>query len=157
MGSSLFAFARRALAPASTAALALAVPLLVNVACSGFPLGRGGDGGADGASPATDAGANRDAPNTLGLYCGRDPVSGVELCLGVATCPNNLVDQDAFPECGFRFEGDKYDFVCLCDNELCPVGPVTRCTDITALMERQSAQSVCAQRGEGRCVPARLR
>lgn len=125
--------------------------------CSGFPRA-GSDAG------ASDAGSKSDAATSLspeaggavqGLNCGKDPQTGVQLCLGVSPCPTSQVDPDLFPACGFRIEGSKYDLVCLCDNQLCPIGPVTRCADIGSLLSSQSVLSICAQANDGRCVPAR--
>jgi hypothetical protein len=136
-------------------ALALLVPFLF-LGCSGLPRVNGDAGATDGGAKSDAAAAvSGDGGSVKGLNCGKDPATGVTLCLGVSTCPTSQVDPDVFPACGFRVDGAKYDLVCLCDNQLCPVGPVVRCADIGTLLASQSVISVCNQANDGRCVPAR--
>jgi len=105
---------------------------------------------AAGAVGVAGAGSSGGASAT-GTHCGVDPSSGVALCLGISSCPNQRVDPDQFPDCGYRIAGRSIDLECLCGDSLCPMGKAASCLDAQALLSEQSAQAVCAGIAEGRC------
>lgn len=128
--------------------------------CMVSPLG--GSSAKRDAGASTDAGISDaaaaltpDAATLQGGYCGKDPQSGVELCLAVSACPDLVIDSAQFPECGYRVRGQAYDLVCLCQDYLCPIGLPQTCKDVESLLREQSVISVCGQINEGRCVPAK--
>jgi hypothetical protein len=125
----------------------VALFLVALAACLPSSQGAGADAGSS-ASNAADAG---DAGN-LGTNC---YVShGVTLCLGLISCPKVIVDQDKFPNCGFRIRGEIADLQCDCQGEeLCPIGTPTSCSQAAQMLEAQSALTVCSQGLEGRCSP----
>jgi hypothetical protein len=117
---------------------------------NGLGLGNNGDadaGAADGSASATlpDAGL-------VGGGCAQEPKSGAQLCSAISTCPNVVVDTQAFPSCGFRIHGDAAELVCGCGTAICPMGVFTTCAEATALLTQQTEQSVCVQVADGRCT-----
>jgi hypothetical protein len=111
------------------------------------PTGQGGADGGTTAATTVDAG---DAGN-LGTNCYLS--HGVTLCLGLLSCPKVIVDQDKFPNCGFRFRGEIADLQCDCQGEeLCPIGTPTSCAQAAQMLEAQSSLTVCSQGLEGRCA-----
>ncbi len=115
-----------------------------------------GDGGVT--STATDAGAvmfQEAGVDAGGTGCGRDPASGITLCIGLNACPGLTVDQGVFGGCGFRMGGSSpYDLECLCaGGVLCPIGAPTSCTTAAQLLDQeQSALVVCQQASMGGCL-----
>jgi hypothetical protein len=136
--------------------------LVVLGGCVVSPLGGGGGGNAarKDAGTSTDAGEAgttppaRDAGGLLGALCGKDAQSGTELCLAISACPDDVIDPDLYPECGYQIRGNTYLMLCLCQGFLCPIGVPQKCSDIAELLQSQSVLSVCAQINEGRCVRA---
>jgi hypothetical protein len=110
------------------------------------------DAGAQSDGSAGPDVASPDSGKLRGAFCGRDPQTGVELCLAVSTCPDVVVDRDLFPECGYRLKDNAFDLVCLCQGYLCPVGVPQTCEDIPKLFSEQSVLTICAQINEGRCT-----
>lgn len=133
----------RALAPL----LAWLLPL---GACLKVPAPEASDAGVAGAAgAASDSGA----ATVEGTDCGQDPYTGTVLCLGVTACPDLVVDQSAFPGCGFRPTGGSvFDLECACWGSLCPIGVAGSCAQARALLVQQTQSLVCAQVSEGRCV-----
>jgi hypothetical protein len=123
------------------------------------PLGGGSSqkdaGVSDAGSVVNKTDAQDDSPGLQSALCGKDPQTGVELCLAISTCPDEVIDPDLFPGCGYKVKGQSYDLVCLCNGlYLCPVGVPQTCLDIPKLFSEQTVFSICAQVNEGRCVQA---
>jgi hypothetical protein len=114
-------------------------------------------GASDAANGGADAGGGSSSGGgaTSGTNCATDPASGVTLCEGIAQCPGLLVDQGAFPGCGFRMNAaSAYDLECDCGGLLCPVGAATSCNDAVQLLDQaQSSLAVCEQANSGTCMP----
>lgn len=88
----------------------------------------------------------------MGVACGRDMVTGQQLCSGVSKCPGLFIDPDAFPGCGFV--PGSMTIACLCNEEvLCPMGMPTSCDDVRKLLESSNQQLVCSQASEPICKP----
>ncbi len=116
-----------------------------------------------GTDPSTGSGASA-VPASLGAgattaaaaggtNCVQDPTTHATLCEQMSACPGVDVDQGAFPNCGFRVgSAAPLDLECVCDTSLCPVGVPTTCAQAQALLQGQSALTVCEQLAEGRCV-----
>lgn len=131
----------------------LAFAALGLVACVNIPGIYDPDAGS-GASAARDAGAAHDAPSgPTGSGCTGDLGGGLILCTGTSECSGVAVDHDKHPNCGFRVRGTALDIECICDNQLCPLGLPTTCTQATDMLETQTEAQVCQQINEGRCVP----
>lgn len=123
----------------------------------------GGSGHPADAGAGSDAGARSDAGGgssgghgaTSGTGCATDPTSGVTLCEAIAQCPGLVVDQGAFPGCGFRMQAaSTYDLECACGDVLCPIGAATSCADAAQLLDQaQSSLSVCQEASSGTCMP----
>jgi hypothetical protein len=128
----------------------LVVSLSLAFLCSGcLQIGTGsGNGGGGGSTPSTPSDAGADAMK--GVACGRDKVTGVELCAGVSGCPGLLVDPEAFPGCGFK--PGTLDLQCLCGDELCPMGSVAKtCAEAQYQLAEGNAAITCSQLGSGVC------
>jgi hypothetical protein len=110
----------------------------------------GGTSTAGSAGSATDSDASALA---TGTNCGVDPSSGISLCLGISTCPDEPVDPDQLPSCGYRISGATIDLECLCGDSLCPLGSAASCLDAKALLADQSMLGVCARVADGVCTP----
>lgn len=97
----------------------------------------------------------KDAPYdaATGVACGRDPATHVELCSGISSCPNLLVDPDALFGCGFLPTG--MELACLCDDRLCTLGKPKSCMEAKAMIESTNVLDVCAQVAEGTCKLAK--
>jgi len=128
------------------------IVLLVSLSLSScLQVGKASDSGSS-ADEGSSAGSNSvSSVSTTGTNCGVDPSTGVTLCLGISSCPSARVDPDQFPDCGYRIAGSAIDLECLCGDSLCPMGSAASCLDAKALLAEQSAQTVCAGVGEGRC------
>lgn len=132
---------------AAAAVLALALP-----ACVQLPGLSDGDAGASSASG--DAGATTDAgPAVTGTGCTQDLGGGAVLCTETSECKGLTVDHDKFPNCGFRIHGTAIVIECVCDNQLCPLGVPTNCTQAKDMLDTQNEAQVCGQINEGRCAP----
>lgn len=118
--------------------------LLGLAGCLGANLGSNGSGGVGGGT-SSDAGAAE------GVSCGADPNTGATLCLGISLCPKLLVDQAAFPACGFRVRSNALDVECSCAGELCPLGAAASCAELEKLLAQQTEGTVCAQISAGTC------
>jgi hypothetical protein len=130
--------------------ISFALPAL---GCLQISTGTGaGTGTASGT--AADGGAADDS-GPIGSGCVEDPQSQVILCQQIDICPNLVVDPGAYPDCGFRLHGaSAFDLECVCaGSELCSMGAATTCEEAKQLLDGQSSLLVCAQEGEGRCVP----
>lgn len=134
----------------STLPIASALFALWPAACVDISAGKGGEA-AELQSDTTDGGL--EGGYVLeGAGCGTDGITGVTLCLAVSTCPEQVIDKDLWPGCGYRLGPAGFDMQCVCDDELCPIGTPLTCEHIAALLESQSQIGVCASRAEGRCV-----
>jgi hypothetical protein len=118
-------------------------------ACVDLTAGQGGGNAT--ADPTSDGGL--EGGLTLqGAGCGTDGITGVTLCLAVNICPNDIIDSDLWPGCGFRLTPAGFDMQCICDDEVCPIGTPLTCDQIAPLLDAQSQIAVCASAAEGRCV-----
>jgi hypothetical protein len=127
--------------------------LSILASCMQFGTGTGTRSGSDaGASvPLTHMASTEGG--LRGTSCFQVPGTETALCEQLDACPGLAVDPGAFPDCGFRVDGDtRLDLECVCDNALCPVGVPTSCTQASQLLAAQSSLIVCGQLGEGRCV-----
>jgi hypothetical protein len=138
--------------------LALPVSLL---ACSGISVGTdvgGGSGGTAGSSATSTTSSSTSSSGSAssgGVSCSTDPQTGVTLCEQVNACPGLVVDQGAFPGCGFRLGGaSKLDLECLCNGDtLCPIGVPTTCTQASQLLNQgQTELLVCQAVDTGGCI-----
>jgi hypothetical protein len=116
---------------------------------SGCNLLQAIDGGSGGAAATTTTTAGTGAAQ--GIDCGVDPDTSATLCLGISLCPGLTVDQEVFPQCGFRLAGPVVDVECSCGGYLCPLGSTT-CADATTLLAQQNEGLVCAELTAGGCV-----
>lgn len=119
-------------------------------ACGDTSLGTSTGSGKNAAT--TDGGTTDAGSSVKGLGCGVERETGVTLCTGVNACPGLLVDQDAYPGCGFRVTGTGFDLQCACGTDLCPIGTPRTCAQAKTLLTEQNRLSVCAQANEGRCI-----
>jgi hypothetical protein len=110
------------------------------------------DGGASGSSGSTSGSTSGGDSGIVGGGCGREQSTGIELCVATSKCPNVVVDTQAMPSCGFRVRGAVVDLVCACGTAICPMGTFATCAEATALLTNQTAQGVCVQLAEGRCL-----
>ncbi len=117
------------------------------LACGNSSISTGTGGGT-----TTGGDAAAGAAAVRGLGCGVEQETGSVLCAGVSACPGLLVNQDAYPGCGFRVNGTAFDLQCACQDVLCPVGTPRTCTQAKALLDNQNRLIVCAQVNEGRCI-----
>ena len=130
------------------AIVAAASPL---TACALPTLGTdSGAASSSGTTSTTDGGTS-----ATGAGCGQDPATGITLCAAVSLCPNVVVDNDLYPNCGFRIRGHVIDLECLCNESLCPIGIASTCAQATQLLSGQNETTVCTQVNEGRCVDAK--
>ena len=106
----------------------------------------------DEAGTATSDGGAAAEAGVVGGGCGIEQGSGVELCAATSMCPSVVVDTQAMPTCGFRVRGGAVDLVCACGTAICPMGTFATCAEATQLLTNQTAQGVCIQLAEGRCV-----
>lgn len=114
----------------------------------GVKFGDGGGGSGGGAAKPTDASADA----ITGVACGRDAVTGQQLCSGVSSCPGLLIDPDVFPGCGFV--PGSMSISCLCNEEvLCPMGTPKSCADAVKLLQDSNLLLVCSQASEPICKP----
>ena len=114
---------------------------------SGGGAGTRADGGASGGDASADA-------SGVGVACGRDAQTGLTLCSGVSTCPNLLLDPDAFPSCGF-VPGTLV-LECLCAGEsVCSMGKPKTCAEAKSLIASSNVLLVCAQVSDGVCKPVK--
>lgn len=127
-------------------ALALAL-----VACVDLTAGQGGGDTTAAADPTSDGGLEGGL-SLQGAGCGTDGITGVTLCLAVSLCPNDIIDSDLWPGCGFRLTPSGFDMQCVCDSHVCPIGTPLTCEQIAPLLAEQTQIGVCASAGEGRCV-----
>lgn len=134
------------------ALFALAAVGLLCVGCIQLGVGEGGGRGSAGdGADGTTADGGEDA--MTGVACGKDPATGVVLCAGVSGCPGLLVDQEQFPNCGFR--PGTLDLQCLCNEELCPMGSLAKtCAEAKYQLAEGSQPITCSQLGSGTCKPA---
>lgn len=109
--------------------------------------GGGGDGGG---SSTTTTGTG--AATAQGAYCGTDPDTSATLCLGNTLCSGILIDQEAYPRCGFRISGNALDVECSCGGFLCPLGAAATCDDLETLLANSNEGTVCSQLGGGTCT-----
>jgi hypothetical protein len=107
----------------------------------------------DAGTATTDGGAAAEA-GIVGGGCGVEQSSGIELCAATSMCPTVVVDTQAMPTCGFRVRGAVVDLVCACGTAICPVGAFATCAEASQLLTNQTAQGVCVQVAEGRCLEA---
>lgn len=128
----------------------MAQRLFLAIFITTLPLGgclmptSGSDAGAPNTGATSDAGASSiPSGNATGSGCGTDPTTGVTLCVGTSLCPDISVDESAFPECGFRINGNILDLECLCSGYLCPVGVATTCAQVSQLLSAQNEGVVC--------------
>jgi hypothetical protein len=119
--------------------------------------GSGGSGSSSGATSSGDAGAASSGSKgaTSGTNCTTDATSGITLCEQIDACPGLVVDQGAFPGCGFRMNAaSMYDLECGCGDSLCPIGAPTSCSDASQLLDQaQSSVLVCEELNAGSCLP----
>lgn len=110
-----------------------------------------GDGGSSSSSSSSSSGGGG---ATSGTNCGTDPSTGITLCEGIDLCPGLIVDQGAFPGCGFRLNAaSPYDLECDCGDFLCPIGAPPSCAAAAQLLDQeQSSLNVCQQQNEGTCL-----
>ena len=132
-----------------TSCLAVVVACAV-AACVDLTAGQGGS--SESTASATDDSGLEAGVVLQGAGCGTDGITGVTLCLAVSTCPDQVIDKDLWPGCGYRLGPAGFDMQCVCDDELCPIGTPLTCEQIPVLLEAQSQVMVCASRAEGRCV-----
>ena len=138
--------------------VASVVSSLFLCSCLGFNIiPSGGDSSSGGGNDASTSSSSSDSASeagVTGINCGPDPDTGVELCLGISSCPDLSVDQDLYPGCGFRVHDGTgvLDLECACYGQICPIGIATTCDDAAALMQDQSQYTVCMQINEGRCT-----
>lgn len=112
-----------------------------------------GQGGSDTAPSDSTADAGLGNGVTLeGAGCGMDGTTGVTLCLAVSICPNDIIDAELWPGCGYRLTPAGFDLQCVCDNQVCPIGTPLTCDQIAPLLEAQTQIGVCASAFDGRCV-----
>jgi hypothetical protein len=113
-----------------------------------------------GTGAAAEAGADAPAPSPAstertqgGSGCAEDPATRIVLCEQIDACPGVLVDQGAYPNCGFRLRaGSAMDLECFCGDALCPVGVPKSCADAKQLLSAQSALQVCQHQSDGNCL-----
>ena len=106
------------------------------------PMGDGSSG--DGTQAQSSASSQKSSETGVG--CGKDPTSGVALCVGTTECPKVSLDLDTFPDCGFRTTTGSYDIECVCNGAtLCPVGVASSCDDIAALFAHKTLADFCNQ------------
>jgi len=117
------------------------------IACAGAGISTGD--GQQGTTAAQDAGPDS---SVRGLGCGLEKETNTVLCSAVSTCPGLVVNQDAYPGCGFRVSGGTFDLQCACGADLCPIGTPRTCTQAKTLLADQNRLLVCAQANEGRCI-----
>lgn len=117
------------------------------VACAGAGIstGEGQQAGATGQDAGADSGIR-------GLGCGLEKETNTVLCSAISSCPGLVVNQDAYPGCGFRVSGGTFDLQCACGADLCPIGTPRTCTQARTLLADQNRLLVCAQASEGRCI-----
>lgn len=123
---------------------------LALVACVDLTAGQGG-GGPSASEPDADGGLESGVA-LQGAGCGADAITGVTLCLAVSICPNDIIDSELWPGCGFRMTPSGFDLQCVCDNQVCPIGTPLTCEQIAPLLAAQTQLGVCASASEGRCV-----
>lgn len=110
-----------------------------------------GDAGASGSGGSGGSGGS--AASAIGTGCGQDPTTGATLCLGVSTCTGLTVDQDKFPNCGFRQpSGTTLDIECSCSGYVCPLGVATSCAEAQTILSERNYLTVCAQVDDGHCT-----
>jgi hypothetical protein len=124
-------------------ALVLALPI---VGCGMLQQLDGGSAGSGSSSATTGSGTV-----AQGIECGVDPNTGATLCLGISICPGLQVDQETFPQCGFRISGEVVDVECSCGGSLCPLG-TTSCADAQTLLAQSNEGNVCAEVSAGTCI-----
>jgi hypothetical protein len=135
----------RRLLCAAAASLAFALP-----ACIQLPGITDSDAGS--AAASGDAAATSDAGSAVtGSGCTQDLGGGAVLCTATSECAGLTVDHDKFPNCGFRIHGTAIVIECVCDNQLCPLGVPTSCTQAKDMLDTQTEVQVCAQVNDGRC------
>lgn len=151
MSPSVLSFHARATRPVAVVSVLFGVSLafLGPTACGNTSIGTGtGDGTAAAGGDSGTGGA----ASIRGLGCGVEAETGFVLCAGVSACPGLLVNQDAYPGCGFRVNGTAFDLQCACNDVLCPIGTPRTCSQAKALLDNQNRLIVCAQVNEGRCI-----
>ena len=119
-------------------------------ACVDLTAGQGAATAA--AEPGADDAGLGNGVALEGAGCGTDGITGVTLCLAVSICPNDIIDADLWPGCGYRLTPAGFDLQCVCDSQICPIGTPLTCEQIAPLLEAQTQIGVCASAGEGRCV-----
>ncbi len=126
-----------------------AIALCLSLAGCGMlqQLEGGGAGGSGSSAATTSAGTGL----AQGIECGIDPNTSATLCLGISICPGLQVDQEVFPQCGFRISGNVVDVECSCGGYLCPLGSST-CTDAQTLLSQGNEGTVCAEVSQGTCI-----
>jgi hypothetical protein len=112
------------------------------------PIDGGGAGATTGpSSPATSSDGG-------GTGCSETPSGLLVLCETIDACPGVGVDPVVFAGCGFRLAGpDPIDLECVCGDLLCPIGAPGTCAAASSLLAAQTVLGVCAQAGQGLCVP----
>ena len=106
-----------------------------------------------GTAPGTSTTVDGAAPAAVGAGCVTTAQAGITLCSAISICPSLVVDQDVFPDCGFRIQGQTLDLECDCSGAVCPIGVPVTCTQAAQLLQQQqSATNVCTQVSEGRCT-----
>jgi hypothetical protein len=141
----------RAAALLITGISGLAVAGAASLGCLDLTQTSADDAGA--AAATSDGGAAAEA-GVVGGGCGIEQGSGIELCAATSMCPSVVVDTQAMPTCGFRVRGAVVDLVCACGTAICPVGAFSTCAEASQLLTNQTAQGVCVQVAEGRCLEA---
>jgi hypothetical protein len=127
--------------------------LSILASCIQFGTGTGTRPGSEAGAPAPLTHMASAEGGLQGTNCFQVPGTQSALCEQLDSCPDLRVDPGAFPDCGFRVNGDtRLDLECVCDNALCPIGVPTSCDQAKQLLAAQSAIIVCAQLAEGRCL-----
>jgi hypothetical protein len=121
--------------------------LSIFVTACGFVKPLGSDSDSQGSS------SSQSSTTDPGVDCGKDPESGVTLCLGTKECADTMLDLDAFPGCGLKSTHDTYDLECVCNgNALCPVGVASSCDELAGLLTHRTIADICNQAGDGACT-----
>jgi hypothetical protein len=127
----------------------LTAPLLLT-ACIANPLD---ETASDTSSQSTTTTGATAGGVPVGVDCGTDTTSGVTLCVGSSVCPNDEINPNDFPNCGFRTTSPSFDLECLCDgNQLCPIGIASTCADVATLVTNRTVADICNQIGAGTCI-----
>jgi hypothetical protein len=126
------------------------------VACADISTSTGSGSGADGGAAPTATSTVTEGPDATpgvqGTGCAVNQDLGIQLCASTTACPSVVVDDSAFPNCGWRIVNGVADLQCDCNGLMCPIGTPVTCAQAAMILQGQTAVTVCQQLGDGRCV-----